>query len=150
MADLTGIINFVDIDARLATAGQPTAEQLKDVAAAGYQAVMRLSMPDANPGLVGEDEIVTAMGLEYVHIPVVWTAPTWANVETFFTIMDAWQGRRLFVHCAKNYRVSVFVGLYFLARGHWTEDEVRDHVAGVFEPNGVWQAFLDDGIRRLT
>jgi len=147
VARVPGILNAVAMDHRLLTAGQPTAGELSALAAAGDEAVIRLSTLES--GLADEAEVVRRLGLDYRHIPVVWTAPARADLDAFVAAMDAWQGRRLLVHCVKNYRVSVFVGLYLLGRGAMDAAQVRAHVQGVFEPNEVWIAFLETELRRL-
>ena len=41
------IINYYQIDARLATFGQPTEEQFQLIAAAGYQIIINLALTSA-------------------------------------------------------------------------------------------------------
>jgi protein tyrosine phosphatase (PTP) superfamily phosphohydrolase (DUF442 family) len=45
----------------------------------------------------------------YVQIPVIWDAPKLKDVETFFKIMKSFDGEKVWVHCAKNMRVSCFI-----------------------------------------
>jgi hypothetical protein len=55
--------------------------------------------------------------------------------------MDARQGRRLFIHCIANMRVSAFMALYRIHRLGWPRDEALGFVdVPAFPP--VWQAFI--------
>ena len=59
-----------------------------------------------------EGFLVAENGLTYVHIPVDWQQPTLDDVELFFDVMRANQGRKVYVHCFANMRASAFVYLY--------------------------------------
>jgi protein tyrosine phosphatase (PTP) superfamily phosphohydrolase (DUF442 family) len=146
---LEQIANFLQISAQLATAGQPTIEQYPAIAGAGYRVVINLALTDSPLALVDEAAIARNLGLEYVHIPVVWTAPTPADFQVFGRVMDANPAQKIFVHCAANKRVSVFVYLYRLCQG--TEEIIaRRDLAKIWTPEPIWQDFIDtilQGIR---
>jgi len=57
--------------------------------------------------------------------------------------------KRVLIHCAANYRASVFTGLYLFAAAKLPEDELQDFVEDVWQPNTVWQQFLEDGIEHI-
>ncbi len=136
------VANFLQLSDRLATGGQPTTAQYPAIAAAGYSLVINLALNDSPDALVDEAEIARNLGLEYVHIPVVWTAPTPANFQAFGRVMDAAPAQKIFVHCAANKRVSVFVYLYRISRG---ADEIvaRQDLAKIWTPEPIWQAFIE-------
>jgi len=136
------IKNFVEIDSRIATAGQPTESQLRDVADAGYQAVVNLGLLDPRYCLPDEAASVASLGLDYRHIPVQFDAPTPEDFDAFAAVMDEWSGRRVFVHCAANYRVSCFVALYGEMRLKWTSDEADAQIRRVWTPDETWSAFV--------
>ncbi|MGD8626843.1 MAG: protein tyrosine phosphatase family protein [Anaerolineae bacterium] len=143
MQTVEDILNFLSISERLGTAGQPTPAQFAAIRAAGYEAVINLAMPDSTNALADEGEWVEAQGMRYVHIPVVWESPTLDDLGRFFDEMDACQGKKVFVHCAMNMRVSCFVLLYrVLRRGVPLEDAVQA-VDRIWAPNATWQAFVD-------
>jgi protein tyrosine phosphatase (PTP) superfamily phosphohydrolase (DUF442 family) len=64
------------VTATLGTAGQPTAAQFDAVKDAGYEVVINLALGTTPRDLPNEPGIVAAHGIEYVHIPVVFDAPT--------------------------------------------------------------------------
>ena len=140
---LTDIRNFQAIDQRLGTAGQPTEAQLREVAADGYAAVVNLGLLDPKYCLPDEAGLVASLGMEYRHLPVKFDAPAIDDFRAFAATMDAWAAKRIFVHCAANYRVSTFVALYGELRLGWTRARADELARALWQPNEVWRAFLD-------
>jgi len=137
------ILNYLSISDALGTAGQPAAEQFAAIRAAGYEVVVNLAMPDSTNALPNEGELVAAQGMEYEHIPVVWESPTAEDLKRFFAVMDRNRGRKLFVHCALNMRVSCFVLLYRVLRLGVPAQVAWPDVLRIWQPNEVWQRFVD-------
>ncbi|HEY5683173.1 MAG TPA: protein tyrosine phosphatase family protein [Sulfuricaulis sp.] len=146
---LEGIYNYRRLSDTLATAGQPTEDELVAVAEAGFQIVVNLALHDTEYSLPGEREIVNSLGMRYIHIPVVWERPTRTDLEQFFETMDKLSGHRLFIHCAANKRVSVFVSLYRRLRLGWPPEDVIPDVEAIWEPDAVWRSYMDDMVRQL-
>ena len=137
---LAGIRDYRWPDDRIATAGQPTRQELAAVAGAGYQAVINLH---TSSDLPDEGEVVRALGLEYVHINVPWEHPERSHLERFFAAMEARQEQRLFVHCAANKRVSAFMALYRIHRQGWPQGKALAFLdLSTFPP--VWQTFIEE------
>jgi protein tyrosine phosphatase (PTP) superfamily phosphohydrolase (DUF442 family) len=55
-----------------------------------------------------EKATVEAAGMRYVNIPVVYTAPTFEQVDEFLRITDDPANRPMFVHCTAAIRVGGF------------------------------------------
>jgi protein tyrosine phosphatase (PTP) superfamily phosphohydrolase (DUF442 family) len=140
---LSDIRNFRSIDDRLGTAGQPTEAQLDDVAAAGYAVVVNLGLLDPKYCLPDEAGAVAALGMAYRHIPVKFDAPRVEDFRTFVAAMDAWSDRKVFVHCAANFRASAFVAVYGELRLGWTPARAEELVRLMWQPNATWRAFID-------
>jgi len=140
---LSEIKSFVQLDERLATAGQPTELQIADIAATGYDIVINLALHDQDYSLADEAGAVQAAGMTYIHIPVQWEHPTPADLERFCAAMDAHSEARVFVHCAANMRVSVFVALYRILRLGWERERAFADVARIWEPNATWAALIE-------
>lgn len=141
---LESIYNFLPIHDHLATAGHPTEAQLAGVAAAGFDCVINLSLHGTDYALADEHRTVTALGMEYVHIPVIWDQPTSADFDKFFRAMSTHAGNKIFVHCVKNMRVAVFVAVYRYYQGEWTTAQVWAHIREIWEPEGVWLELLEN------
>ena len=141
-AKIEDIINFLQVSDRLATAGQPTVEQYPAIAAAGYKVVINLALTDSPNALVDEGSLASKLGIEYIQIPVAWTAPTLADFQKFRSATDAHADDKIFVHCAANKRVSVFVYLYRIGQG---VDELiaRQDLVKIWTPNQIWEQFID-------
>lgn len=144
---LQAVSDFRRIDMRLATAGQPTAEQFRVVRGGGFQTVINLLPEDAQGAVPGERELVEAEGLRYLHLPVAWEAPTAADFERFCTWMDAESGRGVFVHCASNKRVAAFVFLYRVLRQGVPRETAERDLFAVWQPDAVWSAFIEERLR---
>ena len=144
MTELSDIYNFLPIDERWATAGQPTAPQFAAIAQAGYEVVINLGMPDSPRAIADEAPLVTAQGLDYIAIPVVWDAPTTENLTEFFAAMTANAEKKRFVHCIANMRVSAFTFLYRVLVQEVPVAEARQTLHQIWEPNPIWRQFIDE------
>jgi lipopolysaccharide biosynthesis regulator YciM len=57
--------------------------------------------------------------------------------------MDRLQGEKVFVHCARNMRVSAFVFLYRVLRQGVPADEALPDLLAIWQPNETWQRLID-------
>jgi protein tyrosine phosphatase (PTP) superfamily phosphohydrolase (DUF442 family) len=80
--------------------------------------------------------------MDYVHIPVVFSAPTESDLLAFFDAMDAVRDRKVLVHCAANKRVTAFLGLYRTLRQGWSPAEAFGLMHSVWEPDAIWAQFI--------
>jgi len=142
------IFNFVPINERLGTGGQPTPAQIAGLAREGYEAVVNLALPTSDNALPNEGELVTREGLSYIHIPVKFDAPSDADFEAFRGVMRAWAGRKVFVHCALNLRVSAFVFLYRVLEEQLPVGNAAVDLHRIWEPDGIWGEFLQRTLAR--
>jgi protein tyrosine phosphatase (PTP) superfamily phosphohydrolase (DUF442 family) len=141
---MSEIYNFREVSPLLATSGQPTEDQLRELAEAGFESVINLALHnDPKYSLPDEAGLVRSLGLEYTHIPVLFPEPTEQNYLDFQTAMDASQSRRTLVHCAANYRVSAFLGLYRVIRLGQTPDEAFALMREIWTTNPTWAALID-------
>jgi protein tyrosine phosphatase (PTP) superfamily phosphohydrolase (DUF442 family) len=143
------LYNFRPVDARLATSGQPSEQQLAALARDGFEVVINLALHD-NPeySLPDEPGLVRSLGMAYLHIPVQFAAPTEADLLAFFAALDTTRHRKVLVHCAANKRVTAFLGLYRVIRQGWPPAEAFALMRSVWEPDPVWSAFLAAMVER--
>ncbi len=141
---LEQIHNFLACSDTLLTGGQPSEEQLRAAAAAGVQGIINLALPTSDNALPDESGLVRSLGMEYIHIPVVWENPRRADLEQFMDAMDARRERKLLVHCAANYRVSCFVALWRILRLGWKPEQAFEDMRRIWqiETYPVWQVFV--------
>lgn len=148
MDKLNTIYNFLSLSAKLATSGQPLEEELEYISKAGYQVVINLALSDSDYSLADEEGSVTKLGMEYVHIPVIWQSPTSDDLDKFFDVMGKYKNRKLFVHCAANMRVSSFVALYRVIKEGWDYSDAINDVYKIWNPNDIWSDFIRSELLR--
>ena len=140
---MKSIRDYYQISDRLASSGQPTPQEFALIAQAGYQTVINLATTSSTNALVNEGAIVTDLGMVYIHIPVVWDDPKLQDVETFFRVMQTLERQKVWVHCAKNMRVSCFIYLWQKHILQLPEDRARYPMNQIWEPTGVWQQLIE-------
>ncbi|WGV27697.1 protein tyrosine phosphatase family protein [Halotia branconii] len=143
---LEDIHNFLQISDKIATSGQPTAEQFLAIKQFRYRLIVNLALPTSDNALVDEKQIVESQGMEYVHIPVLWENPTIEDVTEFFSVMEANADKKIFVHCAANKRVSAFVYLYRRLYTAIQEQEAKQDLHKIWIPNKIWNKFIQQVI----
>ena len=85
---LDDIYNFLEIEDVYSTSGQPSESQFHLIKEAGHKLVVNLAPTSMlENSVVEEANILQELGLEYVHIPVVWESPTLEELEEFFKTM---------------------------------------------------------------
>lgn len=125
------------------TSGQLSLQDIARLPEFGIGAVVNLAPPTASNAVSGEAEAVAALGLPYVQIPVPWEQPEPQHLQQFFGVVDAFAGRRIWVHCARNFRVSAFVYLYRRLRLGEPHEVAQQPMCTVWQPNAVWQSFIE-------
>ncbi|MGZ3778313.1 MAG: protein tyrosine phosphatase family protein [Mucilaginibacter sp.] len=144
------IYNFHQVNDRLACSGQPTEEQLQAIMEEGYKVIINLGLTGTKYSLPDEAASVAGLGLTYHHIPVQFDSPQIQELEDFLALMAQHLNEKILVHCAANYRASCFTGLYLLATQQFGQDEMDDFVANIWQPDPVWQQFVEDGVEWLN
>lgn len=142
-ARVTDIYNYLQVDDKLVTSGQPSVEELDAIARDGVEVVINLALhDDPRYSLPDESGAVEARGMNYIHIPVKFDAPTEEDLLAFFDAMEENRGRKLLVHCAANKRVTSFLGLYRVIRERWDDQRAFEPMKEIWEPNPVWSSFI--------
>lgn len=141
------IYNYHAIDDELSTAGQVTPAQVPALKAAGIEMVVNLAVADEKRN-ASEGFLVSQQGIAYTQIPVVWDEPTFGDLELFFAVMDARQGRKTLVHCFANYRASAFTYLYRTLRLGVPEAEARRDLEAIWTAESFaeyphWREFME-------
>ena len=134
---LEAIKSFLCLADGTGTSGQPAREQFAAIREAGYEVVINLALP-------------TSPGLNYVHIPVNFDEPAVADVDRFFKAMQANEGRRIFVHCAANMRVSAFMYLYRRLKKNVPDAEALRDLHQIWIPNDTWAGLIEAVMNHRT
>ncbi|MBI2992821.1 MAG: protein tyrosine phosphatase family protein [Gammaproteobacteria bacterium] len=137
--------NYRRVDERVATSGSLSEDQLAALGSEGFEAVINLLPPDSIYAVPGEEQIVKRQGIQFHCIPVDFGAPRPEDYESFVRVMDEVRNKKVLVHCAANYRVSVFYSLYARARGEWSSEQAQAFIRSVWDPGHFtgWPEFLE-------
>lgn len=138
--------NFRRVSDTVTTSGAVAPDDLRTLAGAGYDLVVNLLPADGHAAVADEESIVRGQGIGYVHIPVDFASPTRADYDAFAAAMDQHAGETIHVHCAANYRVSAFYGVYAVRRQWWTAAEADAFLRELWDParHPAWAALLDE------
>ncbi len=137
------VYNFIQVDSELGTSGVVGADAFTALRRAGYEVVINLLPDESEYATAGEAGIVEELGMEYVYIPVDFAAPTKENYADFAARLKAFRGKRVYAHCAANWRVSSFVALYGERELGWTRSAADALIEKAWgQPDAVWTAFL--------
>ena len=150
MSELTQIKAFLQISDSISTAGQPIESEFYTIRDAGHQTVINLALANSPGAIATESQIVQALGLEYVHIPVAWESPNIQDALRFFEVMNQHEDGTVFIHCAANKRVSAFVFLYRVLCLGEERAIAQKALLRIWTPNPIWQTFINQMIAELA
>lgn len=138
------IYNYRKVNDQIITGGQPTAEQLKSAAKEGINTVINLATYNPERSLEDEASLVQSLGMVYHHIPVEWEYPKESDFDAFEQIVSQIDGSKMLIHCAANFRVTAFYGLYALKHLGWTEEQAEALRAPIWQESDypIWEKFI--------
>ena len=140
--DPVDIFMWRRIDDRLTTSGQPSEAQLEQISKLGITHVVNLGLHSHEKALPDEAGTVAQLGMEYIHLPVDFDAPTNADFERFRDVMQDLDGQIVHVHCIANLRVSAFLYLYYRDHLAMPEAMARQQMESIWRPGGAWARFI--------
>ncbi len=114
------------------------------IRAAGYEVIINLAMPTSPNAIPDEQNLVNSLGMSYLHIPVDFDAPSVNDFEAFSQAMTDLDGKKVFVHCAANMRVSAFVFLYRVLFLGINNSEAERDLTAIWQPSPTWKKFIDE------
>ncbi len=139
---LQSIFNYLPINPHLATSGQPTADQLEIIAQSGFKSIINLAPHSSENALKNEADIVTSLGMHYIHIPVDFDNPQQQDFDQFVSAVKDCAQHKTWVHCAANMRVSCFIYLYRTRILGDSQQQAEVDLNKIWQPFGVWQNFI--------
>lgn len=139
---LEDIINYREYSATLSSSGQPDANQLGYLRDAGFERVVFLAFSDHEDAVPNEDRIVKNLGMDYVHIPVDWSAPSMSDFYSFAGALQREPNKKTVVHCQVNFRASAFTFMYRVIYENVPVDQAKEDMNTVWVPNATWRALI--------
>jgi protein tyrosine phosphatase (PTP) superfamily phosphohydrolase (DUF442 family) len=140
--ELSDISNFRQYSPLFASSGQPTEKQLALLGNAGFERVVYIAFSNSGKAISNEDEIVKDLGMEYVHIPVIWDDPDSADFYAFADVMRRYPDKKSLLHCQVNYRASAFSFLYRVLYEDVDVATAKADMNSVWQPDETWQALI--------
>lgn len=141
-AELSEIRNYIEYSPTFASAGQPSNEQLEALPDAGYERIIYIALSNSRGAILGEDAIVKELGMDYVHIPVIWDAPKPAEFYAFAGEMLRDPDRKTLLHCQANFRASAFSFLYRVLHQDVPIETAKADMNTIWTPNEDWTKFI--------
>lgn len=143
---LEAINNYLKVDDRLSTSGQPLATEIQLLADDGCVTLINLITPDSKNAIPNEGELATELGMTYVHIPVIWSEPKVSDWEQYSALLNT-SDRKTHAHCVVNMRVSAFTFLYRVIHQEVDPTDAKALMETIWTPNAVWEEFIDQILR---
>ena len=138
---LEDVLNYIEYSPDFASAGQPTEAQFRAVRDAGYERVVYIAFTNNDNALPNADQIVSGLGMDYLHIPVEWDNP---QPRDFYAFADAMQRTQMktLLHCQVNARATAFSFLYRVIHQEVPLAEAKQDMNLVWQPNETWRDFI--------
>ncbi|MFA6740397.1 MAG: protein tyrosine phosphatase family protein [Arcobacteraceae bacterium] len=136
------ILNYVKINELISTSGQPKIEELELIANEGFEVVINLAVATTSNALVNEDKIVSYLNMSYIHIPVNFENPKISDLKLFLNILQSLGANKVWIHCAKNYRVSAFMYVYHKYILHTPFEQIDLSIFDIWQPSLIWQELM--------
>ena len=136
------ILNFIKINELISTSGQPKIEEFEFIAKEGFEVIINLALNSSSNAIENEDKIVSSLNMSYIHIPVDFENPRISDLKLFLNILQALGANKVWLHCAKNYRVSAFMYVYHKYILHTPFEEIDLSIFEKWQPSLVWQELM--------
>jgi len=123
--------------------------ELETLADAGFQVVINLGLHDADYAIENEQSWVEQLGMRYIHLPVEFQQPKTSDFTHFLNILNIQQDKKVFIHCAENKRVSIFIALYLVLTEQVSQIDGWNLILEIWEPNLVWESYYYESLNRF-
>lgn len=140
--ELSDISNYREYSATFSSSGQPTKDQLKLLKDDGFERIVYIAFSNNGNAYADEDIVVKELGMDYLHIPVIWDQPTNSDFYTFAGAMSLTPERKTLLHCQVNYRASAFSFLYRVLYEDVSVAVAKADMNTVWQPNETWQKLI--------
>lgn len=111
------------INLQLSSAGQPAADDLQQLATAGFKSVLNLRTPGEATFLANEQQQAEAVGLVYGHVPLSSQQSDAQQVnEAIKLVQDL--PKPVLIHCASGARATAIALLAIASEQSWTATQL--------------------------
>ncbi len=144
--DFSNIKNFMRINDKICTGGQPSLDDLARLKADGVKAVVNLRM-SSEMNVEEESSKAKELGLRYFHIPFDNANPKTEAADEFLKVMSDAANRPIFIHCTSANRVGAFWMIYRVLKDGWKVEDAEEEAKKVGMHNPVTREFAIEYIR---
>lgn len=123
--DFSNIKNFLRINDKICTGGQPALDDLARLKAEGVKAVINLRQA-SEMNLEEESAKAKELGMRYIHIPVNGADLKPESADEFLKAMADPANRPMFIHCATANRVGAFWMIYRVVKDGWKVEDAEE------------------------
>lgn len=132
----------------LASAGQPSPREIEAIARAGFKHLINLALPTSPGALADEAGLAQRAGLEYLHLPIDFELPELRQAARLFSALDERRSEPVFVHSAKNMRVSALLYVYRCVVAGVPPRQARADMHTIWQPNHSWRRYMSNAALR--
>jgi protein tyrosine phosphatase (PTP) superfamily phosphohydrolase (DUF442 family) len=137
--DKSKIFNYIKINDFISTSGQPSKDEFSKIKEDGFDVVIDLAPVDYERySIQDEPAVLKNLNLSYVHIPVDFKNPTIENYEEFDLALKDFRGKKIWIHCAANYRVTVFFSIWAEQNLNWTKEKSNQLINKIWKSDPNW------------
>jgi protein tyrosine phosphatase (PTP) superfamily phosphohydrolase (DUF442 family) len=130
------------------TSGQPSQQALAGLGALGVQAVIYLAPSSVSDAVLNEPELLKRQGIEFVHIPIPFEAPTEEHFVAVSEALVRLRERKVLVHCQVNLRASTMVFLHRVITLKEEPTRTYEAVSRVWSPAGAWRELVNEQLKK--
>lgn len=141
------IKNLLGYSPNFYSSGQPSAKQLQALKGDGFERIIYIAFSDHEHSLANEDRLVKSLGMDYIHIPVVWDKPSARDFALFASAMQQAPQAKTLLHCQVNYRASAFALLYRVIYLDVPLQQAMADMHGIWTPTEHWVAFMQNRLQ---
>jgi protein tyrosine phosphatase (PTP) superfamily phosphohydrolase (DUF442 family) len=140
--ELSDISNYRQYTSTFSSSGQPTRDQLKLLKDDGFERIVYIAFSNSGSAFADEDVIVKELGMDYIHIPVIWGQPSASDFYAFAGAMQRQPDRKTLLHCQVNYRASAFAFLYRVLYQDVAVADAKSDMNSVWQPDETWRNLM--------
>ncbi|MBI9071028.1 MAG: protein tyrosine phosphatase family protein [Melioribacteraceae bacterium] len=148
MNSLNSIFKFHKINNFISIAGQPGKTEFKTVAANKFDLVINIRTDEEMDSLFDEKNIVESLGMKYFQINMSLDNPREDSFHRFYELLTQHNGKKIFIHCKANKRVSAFTAAYLIIKNKISEPDGFNLIYNIWEPTDNWLKFIEDRIKQ--
>ena len=142
----TEVPRVLCLDDDFATGAQPVGDAYAKAAENGFRSVVSFRTANEGLDLARERAKVEAVGMRYINIPVVSSAPQPEQADQFLRLARDKANHPMLVTCASANRVGAFMMIFRVVDQGWSEDKALQEAVKIGLNSDKLKRFAQDYI----